>query len=136
MNATRTNKTPKICATGQYILTILTTVYGLGLHIYVVPKSDIALFFEAFTIQGLFYIWCITLVKISLCILLLRVQSNRTWKIGIWVLLVFIALLGIAGTLWGVLQCRPIEAIWDYSYPRSDCISNTLFRNWIYTSSS
>jgi hypothetical protein len=110
----------------------------MGKHIENVPHGDMTPFLKAFTIAGFFYVWANTFVKLSLSSLILRVvqRNSDSMRIGLWILIAFLWLLAIPSTIWSALECRPLKAVWDYSYPRNRCIPIKVFRNWFYTGSS
>jgi len=47
-----------------------------------------------------------------------------------------VVVTGLFSILTDYLQCRPTRAMWDFSYPRSACVSRETFRDHLYIASS
>jgi len=78
------------------------------------------------------WVWSVSFTKISVLLMLLRIKQTPVWKRGITIFIGFVVLNGIAITLVQLLQCRPIQANWDISYPRSACMLQTSILNSTY----
>ena len=52
--------------------------------------------------------------KISICLFLLRLFVRSTpWKRALWSLIAFIVATNVASASVGLLQCEPVEKLWD-----------------------
>jgi hypothetical protein len=61
--------------------------------------------------------------KISVCLTLLRFEQRRSLRILSRVLIGVLAAFAVVNVLFPLLQCRPIQAAWDLSLPRTMCES-------------
>ena len=61
------------------------------------------------------WIWSITLVKLSVALLLLRLKTGRMWKIFLFVTMGVLILNAIVQASFQFLQCRPFSSYWDPS---------------------
>jgi len=59
------------------------------------------------------WIWSVTLIKISVFLMMLRIKTTKRWKIGVWVCICVALSIAIMWTVAQFLQCRPIEANWS-----------------------
>jgi hypothetical protein len=63
-----------------------------------------------------FWIWSVTMIKISVCCMLLRVKSySKSWKIGLWTLNAMLFAISSAVTVTHMFMCQPIRANWELS---------------------
>lgn len=123
------------CFLGYYIVIALSVQNGLGKHIRELQQQQISALARFQSIGSNLYVCTTTFLKLSLAFTILRIQShNITWRRSLLVLIVFIVTLAAASLLWDFLQCQPLKALWDYSYPRQGC-HGTMYRDWIYAAS-
>jgi hypothetical protein len=55
-----------------------------------------------------------TLSKVSICLFFLRLVSRvKVWRIVLCVLILFLLLVNLAYSFTTLLQCRPLEALWN-----------------------
>jgi hypothetical protein len=126
----------KITSTGLYITCLLATYHGMGKHIEYVSHSNLVLFLKAFTATTFLYSWATTFVKLALIALILRVvPRSNAWRIGLWLLLAFVMIVSILSTTLNAIQCRPLKALWDFSYPRDKCIPIPILRDLFWVGS-
>lgn len=70
----------------------------------------------------------ITLVKISISLLLIKLVNNKHLIRFLYVFIGLISAYTIASDLTIVLACRPVDAAWDFSkIPTAKCFSNKTF---------
>jgi hypothetical protein len=85
-----------------------------------------------------FYVWGTTSIRISICLMIMRIigSTNKHWRIGLSVLIASLCVFSITSTCFNYLQCRPIRALWDYSMPRDLCVGREKLRDWMITASA
>jgi hypothetical protein len=78
----------------------------------------------------------ISTVKISIAFFLLRLSTSKPFHRFLYVVMVFIVLMTIACALTLILQCLPVEAVWNmalrpppFGFGTAKCYSMTVFRN-------
>ncbi|KAF2399305.1 hypothetical protein EJ06DRAFT_522802 [Trichodelitschia bisporula] len=59
------------------------------------------------------WIWSVTMVKISVCLMLLRIKRERMWQRGLLGLIGVLLVIAVAGMVSQLLQCRPLRANWN-----------------------
>lgn len=121
------------CAIGYYIVYIVDIANpALGRHQQFVPVSGISIHARCSFFINEFYVWTVTFVKISVACMLLRIQPAKSWRIGLFTLVGILLIYALACSLVNYLQCHPVRAYWDLSYPRDHCLSLEIFRDWVY----
>ncbi|KAH8731748.1 hypothetical protein GQ44DRAFT_755145 [Phaeosphaeriaceae sp. PMI808] len=92
-----------------------------------------------FVAQAIWY-WSITLTKVSVALLLLRLKPGRRWKSFLYSMIVLVILTGVMQTCFLFLQCRPFSVYWDRSLSAKGitvkCISVTFINGNIYANST
>ncbi|KAF2793659.1 hypothetical protein K505DRAFT_188288, partial [Melanomma pulvis-pyrius CBS 109.77] len=102
-----------ILAIVQYALLAASVVYGLGRRSLFVPLPRRIISLELLFINQVFWYWSITLVKLSVACLLLRVKHTRRWKVFLYTIITIILAAAIVQTCFQFLQCRPFKVYWD-----------------------
>lgn len=102
-------------ATWALMLSIMLNTGGL--HTWFIPAAS----FEPVAKMGFFFftlwVWSVTLVKVSVCFMLLRIKGDvRSWRISLWVLISVLVMSAGVITICYMLMCNPIEANWDFAY--------------------
>ena len=88
-------------------------VYGLGRFARFVSLGRRRVSLELLFISQIFWYWSITLVKLSVAFLLLKVKHTRSWRIFLHAIITLILLAAIVQTCFQFLQCRPFKVYWD-----------------------
>lgn len=57
--------------------------------------------------------WSMAFIKMSVCAMMLRLQSTPVWRRFLWGMIIAIIIVTIYNTLCQVLQCIPLHAAWD-----------------------
>lgn len=110
------------------LLTFFVNV-GLGRHLYCLPASAIPLIFKYSILAQIFNIAGIGLVKVSVCLHILRIVDRARRDISIFLrLLILVTFLShMAQILLFCVQCRPMPAIWNpQQYPHAKCFSSHI----------
>jgi len=89
------------------------TKYGLGKHFRDLDEStNMAAGLRLFYFGEATYYITVSLTKMSILFLYLKLIPQHGYQIASWVLMVFVALTGLSCTLAGIFQCKPIERAW------------------------
>lgn len=67
------------------------------------------------------WVWAVSLTKMSILLMLLRVKQTTLWVRGITGLIVFVLLVGIGITICQLLQCSPPKANWEVMLALTHC---------------
>lgn len=88
---------------------------GLGRHIYCLSPSQIPQVFKWSIIAQLFNILGIGLVKVSVCLTVLRIidRTRRSVSLFLWLLIAFATFSHCTQVLLFLIQCRPMSALWN-----------------------
>jgi len=63
-------------------------------------------------------------IKISVCLMLLRVEQRTSWRIFLYTMIGVQVCFAIVNVLFPMLQCRPVQALWDLRIPRTACLGD------------
>jgi hypothetical protein len=106
-----------------------------GQHTFYIPLPAIEqaakLSFAVFSV----WVWSVCLIKISVCLMLLRIKQSRPWKVGLWAMIASLFSIAIISTICYMAMCNPIQANWELKYalqPQA-CWSTQVFLNFTYT---
>ncbi|EXA28829.1 hypothetical protein FOVG_19594 [Fusarium oxysporum f. sp. pisi HDV247] len=83
------------------------------------------------TAMGLLFFWALNVVRISMCLMLLRLKDERAWRWALRSLIVLQVCLIIVATCVQLACCRPLSGLWAPT-PDTRCIPTEDFRRyWI-----
>lgn len=83
------------------------------------------------TAMGLLFFWALNVVRISMCLMLLRLKDERAWRWSLRSLIVLQVCLIIVATCVQLACCRPLSGLWAPT-PDTQCIPVEGFRRyWI-----
>ncbi|CAG8957344.1 hypothetical protein HYFRA_00010770 [Hymenoscyphus fraxineus] len=116
-----------ICGLGTMQCFVGETHYGLGMHIDAVSIEDQQEQLHWQFYHTLFVTTGITLVKVSISFLLLRIVPDRNYRIFLWGTIVFLCLFIIVCANLFIFACRPITSNWDFSVP-AQCFDLGTFK--------
>ena len=90
---------------------------GVGKHIFCLPTENVEEVLKWSTLTQMVEVITIAVVKISVCLLVLRVIEKAERRISqfLWALMGFVVASHFAAFLLYVLQCRPLAAVWNPS---------------------
>ncbi|KAF1848086.1 uncharacterized protein K460DRAFT_364085 [Cucurbitaria berberidis CBS 394.84] len=128
----------------KYCLICIACAYGFGRHAEFIPQaSRTAALRLSFICQVIWY-WSITLVKLSVALLLLRLKPGRAWRNFLFSIMGVLLLNATVQTFFQFLQCRPFSSYWDPStffrpggvkcVPRSVIIGNIIAGSAVHVS--
>ena len=88
---------------------------GVGRHIFCVTPKNISETLKWSTWAQIVEVIALAFVKISVCLFILRVIDKTSKRIGQFLKLLIIAVVicHIVPLLLYVLQCRPLQAVWN-----------------------
>lgn len=135
---------PKILAVVNFFILCTACTHGFGRRTSSVSRNDrLAALRLIFIIQVIWY-WSITLVKLSVALLLLRLKPGHYWKLFLRSTIALLLLTVIVQTCFQFLQCRPFAIYWDPSQffrkggvkcvPRSVINGNIIANSTIHVS--
>ncbi|KAI0834645.1 hypothetical protein F5Y06DRAFT_300499 [Hypoxylon sp. FL0890] len=111
----------------QSIDICLQTKYGLGKHLADLPPgTDVVMASKlSYPNQSVYFI-SVSLTKISILFFYFRLFPQRTYRIFLWVMMVFVGLTGLICSLADIFQCNPVHKAWD-SHAPGTCINRPAF---------
>ncbi|KAJ4293371.1 hypothetical protein N0V90_008654 [Kalmusia sp. IMI 367209] len=102
-----------ILAIIQYFIIAASVFNGLGRRTRFVPAAQRSSAMRLLFISQLFWYWSMTLVKLSVAILLLRLKHTRPWRFFLYFIMGVTISAAIVQTCFQFLQCRPFSVFWD-----------------------
>ncbi|KAH8168691.1 integral membrane protein [Sarocladium implicatum] len=117
-----------ICAVVGWILFVLMgTSAGLGRHWDTLsPETQNTHALLSFLMSLISTTAAIALLKISIVLNLLRLSTNKWYRISLWATLCLIVAYQFMGAMTWFLRCIPMKRIWDKSVP-GECYDIKLF---------
>lgn len=97
----------------QYILLAVAVLNGLGRRAIFVPAARRSTAMRLLFVSQLFWYWGITLVKLSVALLLLRLKHTRAWRSFLFSIMGVAIAAAVVQTCFQFLQCRPFSVYWD-----------------------
>ena len=73
--------------------------------------------------MGPVWIWASSLVRISVAFMLLRIKNMGLWRAGLWASIIIQVAIASGRTLFELLKCRPLRAVWYPGLPGSTCVA-------------
>jgi hypothetical protein len=103
----------------QYILLAVAVLNGLGRRAFFVPAARRSTAMRYLFISQLFWYWSVTLIKLSVALLLLRLKQTRPWRSFLYLIMALAISAAVVQTFFQFLQCRPFSVFWDARMFRS-----------------
>ena len=122
-----------------YGVNLTISVWTKGQHTWYIGLEALAKVAHVSFAFVILWLWAVSVIKISVCLMLLRIKSrSRNWFCGLWGLIGLIVCLSVAITICYLLQCKPIEANWDFKYllEQGHCWTLDQFLSFTYAFSS
>ncbi|KAM3076961.1 hypothetical protein ACMFMG_003572 [Clarireedia jacksonii] len=104
--------------------------YGLGQHIYDLPDPTILTgSLELYYFGELLYYICVSVTKMAILFLYLRLATSKTFRKLVWCVMGFVILTALSSCLASIFQCTPIKKSWSLDkHSPGHCINvNALF---------
>ncbi|EPS45369.1 hypothetical protein H072_623 [Dactylellina haptotyla CBS 200.50] len=112
-----------ITAMAVSITCILSEPAGVGIHIWDLPQDRVKMVrIWSFATQ-LTFTWAVSLTKVSILLFYFRFCTTRSFKVSIWITLVFIVAWTITWTFLIIFQCVPVSAYWRLPRSGDKCIT-------------
>ena len=113
------------------VVATLATHNGMMIHIYYLTPEQVANTIKWLKGIEIGCIICPMLIKLSICVSILRLvtDAQRTITIAIWFLMLVLSLTGTATFLVEAVQCMPLKKLWEPEVP-GKCIKAEIV-NWI-----
>ncbi|KAK7178853.1 hypothetical protein DPSP01_000945 [Paraphaeosphaeria sporulosa] len=113
-----------VCAVGYVLVVINTSLFFKSVE-WIFPswKGDRTKFtiadMEQSAFWGIiaqpFWAWSMAMVKISIGLMLLRLESDKPWRRFLWAMIAFQVVLSAYNMLTQLLGCIPLSEMWDIS---------------------
>lgn len=81
---------------------------------------------------GVLWFWSMNVVRISMCLMILRLKDSRRWKGPLWSLIAVQVALALSATAVNLCYCRPLSAAWE-SDPDAVCLKPSQMEAFAYT---
>jgi hypothetical protein len=122
----------QISSLGLYTCYLVGVDHGLGRHVQYVSAADIALVHRTRIGVGVFFVGTSFFLKLSLATTLLKFYEKKGWRFVIYALILFQFGITVVAIFVEFFRCRPLKALWDLSYPRTSCLSEDHYINWLF----
>ncbi|KAF2396331.1 hypothetical protein EJ06DRAFT_483764 [Trichodelitschia bisporula] len=107
----------------SFAVTIAAMTVGYGRHIEHVSKTDFVTFSHLMFINQPLWVLEVTLVKISVAFMLLRIRRTRGWRIAMWVTIAYLTVNAVVVIAFQFTECRPLSFYWNRSLTGGVCRS-------------
>jgi hypothetical protein len=117
----------------EWVLLLIGVGYGVGRHNYYVSPDDTIQAEKFLFISQPPYAWSLACAKISIALMLMRIQRDR--KAWVWFLsfmILFSVLIAVTMNTFQFSLCKPLSAIWDHSTPGAKCMDLSIAQVSIY----
>ncbi|KAF1954046.1 hypothetical protein CC80DRAFT_595202 [Byssothecium circinans] len=102
-----------ILAVAQYVILAVSVLYGLGRRARFVSFARRRTSLRLVFISQLLWYWSLTLIKLSVALLLLRIKHTKRWRFFLYSTMLVLILAAVVQTAFQFLQCRPFSIYWD-----------------------
>ncbi|PVH94435.1 hypothetical protein DM02DRAFT_479275, partial [Periconia macrospinosa] len=102
-----------ILAIVQYGIICASVLYGLGRRALFVSFARRRTSLHLLFVSQVFWYWSLTLIKLSVALLLLRLKHTKRWRVFLSILMGIIISAAVVQTVFQFVQCRPFSVYWD-----------------------
>ncbi|KAF2469635.1 uncharacterized protein BDR25DRAFT_371641 [Lindgomyces ingoldianus] len=95
------------------ISTLLAALKGVGTHVERLSEAQMRDAAKWFMFFQLFYVASTVPIKSSICVALLRITLQRTYRILLYMVIVLSLFAALTTDIVVLAQCKPISATWD-----------------------
>lgn len=113
------------------VLSIVSTNYGVGQHVFYLSGPDLTGALKMNTIAQPFNIVALFLIKASIVSLLIRLKLPRSYRIILFISVGLLFTVSLMGVITAFAQCRPFALNWDLTLP-GHCWSRNIFQDTAY----
>lgn len=114
-NLPPSNHHTQILAIANFLLQCTACSYGFGRRARFVSRPNQFAALRLIFITQVIWYWSVTIVKLSVALLLLRLKPSRRWKIFLYCTMTLLIVTVVVQTCFQFLQCRPFAIYWDAS---------------------
>ncbi|KAJ5371873.1 hypothetical protein N7517_003879 [Penicillium concentricum] len=104
-----------VFATGNYVDMIFWIQRGVGTHIYPLGLTGVSHFYMNLFVCEILYTLSLCFTKYSILLFFWRIFNRTNIRIPIYIIATVVTGWGLGVILTTVLQCVPIQGLWDYS---------------------
>ncbi|KAH7115398.1 hypothetical protein B0J13DRAFT_654188, partial [Dactylonectria estremocensis] len=123
-----------VFSTVNWILTCISVSHGLGRHNYYVPPNERVQAEKFLFISQPPFAWALACAKISIALLLVRIQrDNRPWAFFLYGMVITQVLIAITINSFQLSLCKPLAAVWDKAIPSHVCIPEAVQTSLYFT---
>jgi hypothetical protein len=117
-------------------LSIVGVRHGKGRHVCALDKESIAEIGRYSLINQIVLFWALFFIKISVCLLVLRVKSTAIlrWASGIVVALMLTSTIVACAAL--LAECKPVSAYWNRSSGKCRAPTFRIYSIWVQAGTS
>lgn len=95
---------------------------GLGRHSYDVTSENVVKIRRRLLGIAFTSVWAAILARISIAVMLLRLDISRSWRWTLWAAILVQLGMGISANACQLTQCRPVRALWE-PVPHAECLN-------------
>ena len=104
------------------IFCALSVHYGLGRPILTLTLPQRSMSARMLTARAEAWSWGTTLLKLSIATMIVRIKGEKNkWRWPLYGFCAFLVALALTSSAWNYTTCIPLEAAWDFDYPRTKC---------------
>ncbi|KAF1813795.1 hypothetical protein P152DRAFT_292173 [Eremomyces bilateralis CBS 781.70] len=96
-----------------YALTIYSTSLGYGRHIEFLKPADAPLYIKLTWATQILWSWGVTFIKLSVAAMLLRIQRDTLWRVGMGACIVYLIVSAVVTMALQMTECKPMEFYWN-----------------------
>ncbi|KAK5674185.1 hypothetical protein LTS10_013082 [Elasticomyces elasticus] len=113
---------------GMYVCFVGETYYGLGRHYQGVTPEDTLAMMKWLLAHSICATSAICLTKVSVGFFLLRLAPKRSWRVFLWITIIFLTAYTLASLGTIIFACVPVQAQWDLELAKTArCFSHKTF---------
>lgn len=103
---------------GRVTCQFISVSHGNGRHREFIAKGDYEYINFLTWLTQLFLFPILCLLKISVCLLVLRVKSTKPLRYGLWALIVLLVLTTLLPEIVLLAECNPVSAYWTSQHDK------------------
>lgn len=112
---------------------LLATLHGFGRHNYYLSTEQSREATKFFFIQQPLWAWAISMSKVSIALLLLRIdRDSQLWRMFLYLMIAVLLLIPVTMMCFQLSACRPLAAIWDKAITSATCLPKEVLQVSIY----
>jgi len=111
-----------LLATAMLVFCALSVHYGLGRPIMTLMIPQRSMSARMLTARAEAWSWGTTLLKLSITTMIVRIKGDKNkWRWPLYAFSAFLIAMAVTSSAWNYTTCIPLEAAWNFSYPRTVC---------------